>query len=780
MPHRSGSIRRLLAGLAGASLVLGGALSAQGGAAPPPTAAGHSPSVDDRVDAAVTAELERDGTADFWVYFPERPDLSPAAAMQDWEARGQWVYDRLTSTAESSQAGVRAELDASGATYQSFHITNAIRVTDGDAELVATLAADTDVQRLYPTFAIAPPEAGLDTVGTPAPQAVEWGIADINADDVWASGTTGEGIVVASIDTGVQWDHPALINQYRGSTGGSVDHNYNWFDAGHGDPNAPNDPDGHGTHTTGTMVGDDGGSNQIGVAPGARWIAANGCCPTDAALVASGQWTLAPTKLDGTAPRPDLRPQIINNSWGTTAPSNLPFMEDVSLAWAASGQFAVFANGNIGPSCNTSSSPGSRTINYSVGNYTQAHTIATTSSRGAGQDGAVKPDISAPGTAVRSAYPGGLYASGSGTSMASPHVAGAVALLWSADPTMVGDVAGTRALLDGTAVDTANSQCGGTSGNNNVFGEGRLDALALISLGPDVIRLAGSDRYATAAAISQAADPGGAGTVFLATGEDYPDALVGAALAGSVGAPVLLTRLGSLPATTRSELTRLAPDQVFLFGGPGAISQTVLDEVTALTGATVTRLSGSNRYATAAVIAEEFLSASVVYVATGENFPDALAGAARAGALDGPVLLTRPGSLPSETRSQLTRLVPEHIYALGGTGTISETVLDELAAYGPTTRISGADRYATAVELSHDYAPPTSVFLATGADWPDALAGAAMAGREQNPVLLTQQGTIPGVTWTELDRLDPATVVILGGTGTVSTEVQDELRLLRP
>ncbi|USQ77398.1 cell wall-binding repeat-containing protein [Ornithinimicrobium cryptoxanthini] len=779
MSHRSGSVRRLLAGLAGASLVLGGALSAQGGAAgPPPTAAGLAP--DERVDAAVTAELERDGTADFWVYFPERPDLSPAAAIEDWEARGQWVYDRLTSTAASSQAEVRAELDASGADYQSFHVTNAIRVTDGDAELVASLAADTDVQRLYPTFAVAPPEAGLDAVGTPAPQAIEWGIADINADDVWASGTTGEGIVVASIDSGVQWDHPALVNQYRGSTGASVDHNYNWFNAGHGDPSAPHDPDGHGTHVTGTMVGDDGGGNQIGVAPGARWVAANGCCPNDAALIASGEWTLAPTNLAGTAARPDLRPHIINNSWGSTNPSNSPFMEDISLAWAASGQFAVFANGNSGPSCNTSSSPGSRTINYSVGNYTQSHTIATTSSRGVGQDGAIKPDISAPGTSVRSAYPGDLYVSGSGTSMASPHVAGAVALLWSADPAMVGDVTGTRALLDGTAVDTANSQCGGTSGNNNAFGEGRLDALALIGSGPDVIRLAGADRYATAAAISQAAHPAGAGTVFLATGQDYPDALVGAALAGSEGAPVLLTRLGSLPVTTQSELSRLAPDQVFLFGGTAAISQAVLDEVGALTGATVTRLSGSNRYATAAMIAEEFLSASVVYVATGENFPDALAGAARAGALDGPVLLTRPGSLPAETRSQLARLAPEHIYALGGAATISQTVLDELATYGPTTRISGADRYATAVELSHDYAPPTNVFLATGLDWPDALAGAAMAGHEQNPVLLTQQGSVPGVTWTELDRLDPATVVILGGTSAVSTAVQDELRLLRP
>src|SRR5690606_23274644 len=152
--------------------------------------------------------------------------------------------------------------------------------------------------------------------------AVEWGIANINADDVWTEfGVTGEELVIANIDTGVDYTHPALVNQYRGNNGdGTFDHNYNWFDAAGAGSDEPVDFEGHGTHTMGTMVGSDGGDNQIGVAPGARWIAANGCCPTDEALITSGEWMLAPTDLNGENPLPSMRPHIINNSWGSGAP----------------------------------------------------------------------------------------------------------------------------------------------------------------------------------------------------------------------------------------------------------------------------------------------------------------------------------------------------------------------------------------------------------------------------------------------------------------------------
>ena len=317
---------------------------------------------------------------------------------------------------------------------------------------------------------------------------VEWGIANINADDVWSQfGITGEGITVASIDSGVDYQHPALVGHYRGNNGdGTFNHNYSWFNAAGTCPTAPCDTavSGHGTHTMGTMIGDDGAANQIGVAPGANWIAASGCCPSDAALIASGQWMLAPTNLQGQNPDVTKRPHIVNNSWGTIVPSNDPFMEDVSQAWAAAGIWGNWSNGNNGPSCATSGSPGSRTINYSTGAYDVNNAIAGFSSRGAGQAGEIKPNIAAPGVNVRSSLPGAAYGSLNGTSMASPHVAGAVALLWSAAPSLLGNIDATRALLDDTVVDTANSQCGGNADDNNVFGEGRLDALALVQAAP--------------------------------------------------------------------------------------------------------------------------------------------------------------------------------------------------------------------------------------------------------------------------------------------------------
>ncbi|WP_202619227.1 S8 family serine peptidase [Ornithinimicrobium cavernae] len=438
-----------------------------------------------KVKEEVTAQLEEKGATDFWVRFDARPDMSQFTTIDDWDARGKAVYSALTDTAEASQKEIRAQLDADGVEYKAYWATNAIRIQGGDQDLVLSLASDTGVEGIYPTTTYDAPELEK---GEPemAPSAVEWGVADINADDVWSTyGVHGEGIVVGNIDTGVQYDHPALVNQYRGNNGdGTFTHDYNWFDAAGSSPDRPADNNGHGTHTMGTMVGDDGGENKVGVAPGATWIAANGCCPTDQALIDSAQWMLAPTDLNGENPDTSKRPHIINNSWGTTLPSNDPFMEDLIEDWDAMGIFSLWANGNSGPACNTSGAPGSRIITYSVGNYNSSHTISNTSGKGYGQDGEIKPNIAAPGSNVRSTVPGNGYANYSGTSMAAPHAAGAVALLWSAAPGLVGDIAGTRALLDGTAIDTENLICGGTAADNNVFGEGRLDALALIEAAP--------------------------------------------------------------------------------------------------------------------------------------------------------------------------------------------------------------------------------------------------------------------------------------------------------
>ncbi|HEY8472796.1 MAG TPA: S8 family serine peptidase [Natronosporangium sp.] len=467
--------RILLACLLAAGLA---AVPSPGSAAPAPTP--------DKVEPALQASLEASGTADFWIRFEARADLGQASQLTDWRQRGAAVVARLRSTAEASQAEVRAMLDAAGQAYRAFYVTNAIYVHDGTPALAEQLAAEPAVAELLAPTAYERIEPRVTEQPAQQLQSLAWGIENIRANQVWDQfGVRGEGITVATIDSGVQYDHPALVNQYRGNLGdGTFDHNYNWFDATGACPDAPCDPEGHGTHVTGTMVGDDGAGNQIGVAPHANWIATNGCCPSDEALVSSGEWLLAPTDLAGENPDPGKRPHIINNSWGTRVPSNDPFMEDVLAAWEAAGIFAVWSNGNNGPGCETSGSPGSRISAYSVGAHNRNNLITGFSSRGPGQDGETKPDITAPGATIRSALPGNRYGTSDGTSMAAPHVAGTVALLWSGAPGLIGEPEATRELLDLSAIDTEDLTCGGTAGDNNVYGEGRLDALGLMQIAP--------------------------------------------------------------------------------------------------------------------------------------------------------------------------------------------------------------------------------------------------------------------------------------------------------
>jgi subtilisin family serine protease len=302
-------------------------------------------------------------------------------------------------------------------------------------------------------------------------------------------GRFGGRITVATIDTGAEFTHSALVRQYRGNLGGGVfNHNYNWFDpAGICPAPAPCDNNGHGTHVTGTMVGDDGAGNQIGVAPRARWIAAKGCesasC-SSASLLASGQWMLAPTDLAGANPRPSAAPNVVNNSWGGGG-GDL-WYQGIINAWVNAGIFPAFAAGNSGAAgCGSTSSPGDNVPAYAAGAYDINHAIAPFSGRGpSAVDGVtVKPNVSAPGVGIRSSLPGNSYGTLSGTSMASPHVAGTVALIWSAAPAKtLGQVALTRKIIDATATDVNDLTCGGVPANNNVWGQGRLNAFNAVWL----------------------------------------------------------------------------------------------------------------------------------------------------------------------------------------------------------------------------------------------------------------------------------------------------------
>uniref|UniRef100_A0AAU2VQB9 S8 family serine peptidase n=1 Tax=Streptomyces sp. NBC_00008 TaxID=2903610 RepID=A0AAU2VQB9_9ACTN len=492
------SSRRRSAVWASASLTATVALLAS----PIPALADSGPSAaaSAQVDSALTSAVKDGGDATFFVVLKDQADLSSARKKTSHAAKAQVAYDELRAHAKSSQKSLSSFLDKKKVGHKNYWIANTVRVT-GDQALVNALAKRPDVasivkERTYRLDDMETSDKNVTTSRTTAAGAdsaaegdgtPEWGIADIKADQVWDQyADRGEGIVIANVDSGVQYDHPDLVGQYRGNNGdGTFTHDYNFYDATGqcGTSGAPCDNHGHGTHTMGTMVG----KNGIGVAPNAKWIAAKGCATDqcfDDDLLAAGQWILAPTDHNGQNPRPDLAPNIVNNSWGGNDNS---FYKDIVEAWNAAGIFEAFAAGNDGDgvTCSTTHPPGAQVSSYGVGAYDSTGKIASFSGFGPSPiDGTAKPNISAPGVDVRATWPGSAYNTISGTSMATPHVAGAVALLWSAAPSLIGDIEGTRALLNEGARDVEDTHCGGTAGMNNVWGEGKLDILASIDKAP--------------------------------------------------------------------------------------------------------------------------------------------------------------------------------------------------------------------------------------------------------------------------------------------------------
>lgn len=448
---------------------------------------------------------------EFLVFLKEQADLSAAKQLHTKLEKGTYVYNQLTQTAQRTQGPLLAVLQdlsrrsPGKVAYRSYWVANLIWVR-GDSDLVQTLALRADVAHLYanPQVRLEEPVPAEAPLAPNQPTGIEWNIQKVGAPAVWAHGYTGQGVVIGGQDTGYDWTHPALKAKYRGWNGTSADHNYNWFDVitstlstcGANSP-VPCDDGYHGTHTMGIMVGDDGLGNQIGMAPGARWIGCrnmNKGVGTPASYTACFQWFIAPTDLSGQNERPDLAPDVINNSWscptseGCDANSLKTIVENVRAA----GIVTVQSAGNSGASCGTVDEPaGIYDASFTVGATDSGDFIAGLSSRGPSVINGVKllkPDISAPGVSVRSSLPANIYnppyGLATGTSMSAPHVAGLVALLISAQPALAGQVDQIEQIIKQSAVPlTTDQTCNGIPGTqvpNNTFGWGRIDAWAAV------------------------------------------------------------------------------------------------------------------------------------------------------------------------------------------------------------------------------------------------------------------------------------------------------------
>jgi putative cell wall-binding protein len=299
-------------------------------------------------------------------------------------------------------------------------------------------------------------------------------------------------------------------------------------------------------------------------------------------------------------------------------------------------------------------------------------------------------------------------------------------------------------------------------------------------------RIAGSDRYATAAALSRGSFPS-AQTVFIATGASFPDALAGAPAAAAHGSPILLTSRDSLPAPTATELARLRPSRIVILGGPSVVGDAVAGQLWGY-ARSVERWAGSDRYQTAAAISRATFPAGVrvAYLATGTAFPDALSGGAVAGRSGGPILLVTANSIPDATAHELARLRPQYIMVLGGPSVISEGVraaAGTFATSGSAGRIAGHDRFATSVAISQSLygsAGSSAVFVATGMNFPDGLAGGPLAALVPGPILLVSPTQLPESVAAELQRLGPDTVYVIGGPGAVSDGVVGAMDAVLP
>ncbi len=649
----------------------------------------------------------------------------------------------------------------------------AVPVLPGESvgKAIGRLSANSLVIDLSPNYLYTQLGASPDDPFFP----VQWHLPEIGAPPTWDS-STGIGVTVAVVDGGVSNEGADLscrsfVAPFASPTG----------EIG---PNAaePNPTDSHGTHAAGVIAQcTNNGIGAAGVAPEAsimpiRVADADGSITSE--YLAEGIiWAI------------ERGADIINLSIGISG--------GCTTDWPACGDAvvddAITQADNAGVILVAAAGNDNRDhVSYPANHPAVIAVGATTESR----DRAAYSDY---GSALSIMAPGDLIyqesftnaddqstwgvVSASGTSFAAPQVAGVASLVMSANPSLAAHE--VTSILNGTALDLGLPGWDSTFGSGLVQADGAVAAAlasgvitdastifggsAVVSesvaieiaalVGSSPARLSGVDRYGTSTIISQAGFPDGAAIVYIATGLDFPDALSIGPAAATTGGPILLVTRDSIPSIVADELARLNPTGIVVVGGPNAISDTVLIDISSYApeGSTQ-RIAGDTRYDTAVEVSKLAFAPGIdtVYVATGERFPDPLAAGAAAAIAPAPVLLTLPDRLHPATRDEILRLGPSQVILVGGPLAVSDSVAAEIMSLGPAVhRVAGDDRYQTAAAVASLTFPtaPAPTFISVGTDFPDAMTGAPLAASRGGPILLTRTDRLPESSASEISRL---------------------------
>lgn len=467
-----------------------------------------------KIDHTLLIKFDQRDKAEYIVLLKNRRAFESNLPFKSKNEKATYIYTSLLNHARTTQRPILAILKEKNLLFQSFYVTNAIKVSSDKASMIL-LAKRNDVEKIIDNAPFRMLDYKVAQTNASARKAEpEWGIKKIKADSVWQLGFRGRGVIIGGQDTGYDWDVSPLKTKYKGYIdSATVDHNYHWHDAIKSNnpvfPDSllnpcgyatkiPCDDNNHGTHTMGTMVGEDD-ENSIGVAPDAKWIA---CRNMDrgwgqlSTYMECFEWFLAPYDLEENNPDPSKSPHVINNSWFCSEEegcnsSNIGLMEDIVKNLKASGIVVVVSAGNSGGNgCGSVVGPPAYfEASFSVGATNIEDTLAGFSSRGPvviDSSFRLKPNVTAPGVNVRSVIRGGGFANFSGTSMAGPHVAGLVGLIISANPSLAGNVDLIEDIIEASAVPiTTNVDCGdflGAQVPNALYGYGRVDALHAVNM----------------------------------------------------------------------------------------------------------------------------------------------------------------------------------------------------------------------------------------------------------------------------------------------------------